>query len=210
MRPERSTPGPGRAASRWGRVPAVLVTTAAALLLFGVGVPAASAHDELVATAPVPGSELPDAPRQVELEMSEVPQALGTQVLVSGADGGPVSEGDVEVRGTTVVQPLRAGIAAGTYDVAWRVTSSDGHQLTGTFSFTVTGGTPAAGPAPTAAPDTADPETAAPVTADPDTADPVASGDDGGSSPSPALLVGGAGVLVTAAGLGVRRLRRRS
>ena len=195
-------------AARWRRGPAALVTAAvAALVLWGPGTPAAQAHDELVATVPAAGATAPTAPAQVELEMSGTPQPLGTQVLVSGPDGAPVSEGEVELRETTVVQPLRADLPAGAYTVAWRVTSADGHQLTGEFSFTVAeGAAPAGDPAPDApAPSTTD-ATATDAT---DATDATAT-DDSGSGVSPAVLGGGAALLAAGGVLGVRQLRRRS
>ena len=54
------------------------------------------------------------------------------------------------MRGTTVTQPLAGGLPAGAYTVEWRVTSADGHPLSGTFGFTVAQGAatqPAAGAA---------------------------------------------------------------
>jgi hypothetical protein len=212
MRADRSTsPVRDTARRRWW--PGALVTVAAAALaVLAAPAPAALAHDELVGISPAQGATVATASAQVELVMSAPPQALGTDVLVTGADGAAVPAGTVEVRGTTVVAPLPADLPAGTYTVAWRVISSDGHPLAGTSTFTL-----AAEPA---APETADAEPAAPGVTDPKPA-PVdevaasgsalaAAGQDGGSSPSPAVLAGGIGLLVLAAGLGARQLRRRS
>jgi methionine-rich copper-binding protein CopC len=113
------------------------VVPAAALLLLGAGTPAALAHDQLVATVPQAGTTAPTAPTRVELQLDGAPQALGTQVVVTAPDGTAVSLGEPGLRGSTVVQPLPDGLAGGVYTVAWRVTSSDGHPLSGSYSFTV-------------------------------------------------------------------------
>ena len=168
--------------------------TAAVLALLGAGTPAALAHDALVATTPAPDTTLDTAPAQVELELSGPPQALGTQVVVTAPDGAVVSQGEPELRGSTVVQPLAGGLPAGSYTVAWRVTSSDGHPLSGTSAFTV-----ARSAAPTAdpAPGVGGPSEAA-------TAQPV------GSSPGPGWIAAGAAAVVVAAGFVVLRSRRRA
>ncbi|MGY1652454.1 copper resistance CopC family protein [Geodermatophilus sp. SYSU D01119] len=190
-----------------GRGPAALVTAAvAALVLWGPGTPAAQAHDELVATVPAADATVPTAPAQVELQMSGTPQAVGTAVLVSGPDGTPVSAGDVELRDTAVVQPLRADLPAGAYSVAWRVTSADGHQLAGSFTFTVADG---AAPADTPATDTPAADSPAADSPATDPASAASPPDDEGSA-LPAVLLGSGGLLAAGAVLGVRQLRRRS
>ncbi|WP_324276691.1 copper resistance CopC family protein [Blastococcus brunescens] len=111
-------------------------------LLLGPGVTTASAHDALVAVTPADGGTLETAPEQVTLEFSGSPQELGTRVLVTAPDGRPVSDGPVELRDTTVSQALAADLPAGTYTVEWRVTSADGHPLSGTSTFDLAGGPP--------------------------------------------------------------------
>jgi methionine-rich copper-binding protein CopC len=121
----------------------------ATLVLLGWGMPAAWAHDELIATTPAADTTVPTPPGSVTLRFDEAVQALGTQVLVSGPDGAPLSrvEVEVEVSDATVVQPLPGDAPAGGYTVSWRVTSSDGHPLSGEFAFTVAKGTiPSAAP----------------------------------------------------------------
>ncbi|SNS11301.1 hypothetical protein SAMN06893096_10268 [Geodermatophilus pulveris] len=171
-----------------------VVLTAAVLALLGAGAPAARAHDELVATVPAADATVPVPPAQVELELGAPAQALGTRVVVTGPDGAVVSQGAVVVRGRTVVQPLATGPAGGVHTVAWRVTSADGHPVSGAFSFTVAGAPAAAGGPPDAGR-----AVAAPVPPPP--------------APSPGtgpLVAGAAGVVVAAAGLLLLRSRRRA
>ena len=60
--------------------------------------------------------------------------------------------------------PWPADIDAGTYQVAYRVVSADGHPVTGAITFTITGGAP---PTPTAAPTAATAASAAGTSASP-------------------------------------------
>lgn len=112
--------------------------TAAVLTSVAVVVPAttASAHDQLTGTDPEDGATV-QAPDRVELTFSGAVGDLGTQVTVTGPDGGSVVEGDPEVDGAVVEQGLVDDLPAGDYAVAWRVTSEDGHPISGDFSFSV-------------------------------------------------------------------------
>jgi len=143
MTPPRALPPGGRPAvgRGWARAP---LLAALATLFLGLGVAPAQAHDALVASSPLGGAVLPTAPPAVQLEFSGTPLPLGTEVLVVGPDGRPVSAGNAEIRGTTVVQRLSEDLPAGAYAVEWRSASSDGHALTGTLDFSVTAGAPAA------------------------------------------------------------------
>jgi len=186
-----------------------LPTTALAVLLgtglgLGAGVAAvtgtavsASAHDRLESTDPADGATLPAAPDHVALVMSSDPLGLGTQVQVTGP-AGVVSTGSTAVVDNTVTQALAADRPAGTYTVQWRITSSDGHPVSGSFAFTATAatGTPspsatgsstATGSAPAAAPSPSSPA-----------ADPL--GATGSSSP---LLAAGVVALAVLAVVGI-------
>ena len=145
-----------------------------ACLVAAVGLSAApaTAHDELVGTTPADGSTVDVAPDQVVLTFTEPAVALGTQVVVTGPDGSNLATGDVQLVGSTVVQALADLRPAGAYRVDWRVTSDDGHPVTGTFAFTATGSVPP--------PTTPLATTAAPTTVPPATA---------GTAPTPSVTV---------------------
>ena len=129
-----------------------LVALVAALALTVAGAGPAAAHNRLVSSDPSDGASLPRTPDAVVLTFQEPAMSLGTQVLVTGPDGG-AADGPVELVDASVRQPLLAGAPAGTYTVDWRVTSADGHPITGRLAFT--SGAPGAGrypgPAPTSA-----------------------------------------------------------
>jgi LPXTG-motif cell wall-anchored protein len=136
-----------------GRRPRALAVALAvsAMLMGGAG--AAEAHDELIGTSPAAGSSVAVVPARVTLTLSQPALAVGTLVIVKGPDG-PVQTGKARLVDNTVTQRLRPGSPAGRYTVAWRTTSSDGHPVSGTFSFTAAKAspgvsTPATSPAPT-------------------------------------------------------------
>ena len=124
-----------RFGNRW-RPRALAVVLAAAALLVGAAT-AAQAHNALEGTSPADGSTVKVVPAQVELTFNEPALAVGTEILVSGP-GGPVQSGAAVLVNNTVSENLRSGSPAGKYKVVWRVTSADGHPVTGTFSFTAT------------------------------------------------------------------------
>lgn len=173
----------------------------------------AAAHDRLESTNPGDGATLDTAPDAVVLTMSSPPLALGTQVQVTGPDG-VVSSGAPSVVDDTVTQPVPGERPAGDYEVRWRVTSSDGHPVSGSFTFTTTSaaGTPTAapttpahsGPAPTGPSPAPSAGASTPATLDP--SDPVPGGSRGG-------LLGVAAVVVVVLGgvggvIGYRRRQR--
>ena len=177
-----------------------LLLAALTALFLGAGTGSAQAHDTLLGSTPATDASVTTAPATVELEFSNQPVPLGTEVLVVGPDGETVSAGPAEIRGTTVVQQLAEQLPAGAYAVEWRSTSSDGHALAGGYGFTVTAGTPPSTAAGT--PSAAPLEAAGAGTAAPD-----------GDGPSVGLLLAGAlavGAIGAVALLLTRRLRSRS
>ena len=193
----------------------VAVAGIAALGLVGLAT-SASAHDALVSTSPADGATVPVAPDFVALAYTEAPKALGTEISVAAPDGNIVSDGAAELVGTTVRQHLIANRPAGAYTVSWRVTSADGHPVSGTFGFTAqeaTGvpvestSTPSP-PAQSSPPTLSSPlsvatgsETVAPATVPPR--------DEGGGDVPLALGVGAGLVLVGGVIAGVLLVRRR-
>ena len=130
------------------------VLSAVAVTLIATAVPA-SAHDVLRSTNPADGTVVDRLPDRVVLTFDEPALAIGTEVVVTGP-AGPVSDGPPQLVDAEVRQPVRAG-PAGRYTVLWRVTSADGHPVSGTFAFTTQQGSaasPTATPGTTTAPST--------------------------------------------------------
>lgn len=190
-------------APRRRTLPALLATAllAAAALL----VPAlpAAAHDELVSTDPSADTVLEALPAEITFTYSAdvLTDPGATVVQVTDASGASLTSGAPVVDGSTVVQPL-AGPASGAVSVLWRVVSSDGHPIDGSFSFTVPAAaptptataTPTSSPAPSASQTTA--ESAAPTSTPDATAVPADTASE--ASPLPWILLVVALVLVAA------------
>jgi copper resistance protein C len=107
----------------------------AALTLVVVGAAPAAAHNRIVGSDPADGATLARTPSAVVLTFNEPAIAMGTRIAVTGPDG-PVGVGTPQLVDSTVTQPLAGGAPAGRYTVDWRVTSADGHPITGVLAFT--------------------------------------------------------------------------
>ncbi|PTR25600.1 hypothetical protein C8K36_10630 [Rhodococcus sp. OK519] len=111
-----------------------------AMLATLLGAGTASAHSAVIASTPANGSEIAAAPDRVSLTFNEALQAkFATLTVVGpGEDRALWSKGDPTVQGDTVSVPLEGLGPAGVYTIAYRVTSADGHPVSGTQTFTLT------------------------------------------------------------------------
>ncbi len=78
-------------------------------------------------------------PRAWSLTFTEAPLSIGTQVVVTGPSGA-VRPGAPTINGRVVTQAIAPSAPAGSYTVTYRVTSDDGHPVTGSFAFVATTG----------------------------------------------------------------------
>lgn len=202
-----SLPSPARGLAALGAAAALGIASL-------VAAPVAMAHDSLASSTPGDGTTITNAPEAVSLGFSEPPLELGAQVVVTAPDGRVVTQGSPQVAGNDVVQGLAPDRPAGTYTVDWRVTSSDGHPIEGTVTFTAQS---AVGASPAASSASTSPSSPAPATstleasASPSTA-PASAEDDGGSGISGATWAWtvAAGAAGAAVGVLLVRARRRS
>ncbi len=114
----------------------------AALLLASVVTVAACgialAHTFPVATDPAQNASLATGPERVSATFNETLQSAFAAMTVVGPDGNIWSSGEPAVQGAVLsvgVSPLGP---AGRYTVNYRVTSADGHPVSGSWSFTLT------------------------------------------------------------------------
>ncbi len=113
--------------------------------------PVAAAHAARVATDPADNAVVETGPERVSATFNEELQTTFAAMSVVGPDGHLWSSGDPTVRGAVVGIDLRPLGPAGVYTVNYRVTSADGHVVSGSWSFrltvpgTGTPGPPAAG-----------------------------------------------------------------
>lgn len=133
-----------RAAARPNSILALVASALLALAVIALGstvlAPAALAHDTLLSSDPEDGAVLETSPEQITLSYSAELLTVSPVIRVVDADGETVLEEAPEITGTEAVLPLEGGLAPGSYEVLWRVVSSDGHPIEGTLAFEVTGG----------------------------------------------------------------------
>lgn len=230
-----------RAAARPNSILALVASALLALAAIALGstvlAPAALAHDTLLSSDPEDGAVLETSPEQITLGYSADLLKVSPLIRVVDDQGATVLEQAPEITGPDAVLPLKGGLAPGSYEVLWRVVSSDGHPIEGSFSFEVTGGNgtlgadsgAAGGAASSAASDggaagSADPASttepsasdAGGATASPGAgadaatdADAVVGAEEGTGLPLP-LLIGGAVILLLAIAAAVATVLRSS
>nr|WP_088973483.1 copper resistance CopC family protein [Micromonospora siamensis] len=179
------------------RVTAILTALLTTLLL----VPAApaAAHNSLQSAAPAQDARLTAAPTSVTLRFLQRLDPQFTTIVLSDADRRKVPTGAPAVDGTAGSVTVEEPLVNGTYTVAYRVVSADGHPVQGSYRFTV------ADPAASAA----SPPPPATATRSGGPASPVAAGEGGDGGPPAVLLAAGAVAVVAVAGAALLLLRRR-
>ncbi|MDI3317859.1 MAG: copper resistance protein CopC [Bacillota bacterium] len=144
------------------RLAALLLAVALAAF---VPLQAVSAHAHLVRSDPAPGSVLDHSPAAVTATFGEEIEPSFSSMTVVDAGGHPVTSGPSHVlAGNRSMQvPLKPDLPPGVYTVDWQNLSSDGHKLSGSFTFRVAsssasgsgsasaGSTPPTGAAPASA-----------------------------------------------------------
>ena len=120
---------------------ALLRMLATTLVIVGItvtGTGQALAHTVLTASDPPANATLSAGPSRVSATFNEEPQTNFAAMTVVGPDGNLWSSGDPEVHGEVVSVDMRPLGPSGKYTVNYRVTSDDGHVVSGSWAFTVT------------------------------------------------------------------------
>lgn len=175
----------------------VLLLLFTALAGLTIGVLPASAHSRLLSITPADGAMLPSSPTEVVLTFNEPVNPEFVAVRVTDSEGGDVVGAKATADGAKVTLAVGAPIAAGTYNIVYRVVSADSHPISGSTHFTITGdpqapaassGTAsgAATPSPTASSSVASPPAASAATGG-DTA--AGNGDESGGTPEWVWLI---------------------
>jgi methionine-rich copper-binding protein CopC len=186
----------------------LLLAITAVLAVLAPAAPA-WAHNSLAEAVPAENAKLAESPASVRLRFLQKLNPQSTTVTVTGTDGKPVAASKPSVSAATATIKFTGALPNGTYAVAYRVASHDGHTVQGTYRFTVADPTPPTSAAPSPAPTEASPPPSA-VPAPASTAPLVEAADDG-AGPGTAgtvLIVGGVLVLAAAAGFVIARRRR--
>ena len=175
--------------------PAALAALFAALLaaLLALGAPA-QAHDTLLESDPADGATLETSPEAITLTFSADVLEVSPLVRITDVSGEQLAEITPSIDGPVATATLEEPLPAGTSTVQWRVVSSDGHPIEGTFGVTVeqdaaaeeTTEAPAEESSP--AEESAPAETTAPAEED-EQATAEAAEEESGSSMTPLLIV---------------------
>lgn len=202
-------------------LPRRLLLLLAALLIATASVIAtaapAAAHDRLLGSDPAAASTVEQLPTTLSLTFSAAiaTDAGASEVQVTDAAGTPLVDGAPVIDGPILAQPLTPVTAAGPVTVLWKVVSSDGHPISGEFTFTVASMPPDPTPTPTPTETPADTPSATSAPETPtETATPAPTdGESASDSASyvPWIIVAVLGALVVAATayLIASRARRR-
>jgi len=111
------------------------------LLSFAMPIPTAYAHASLILANPAVDSNLAKLPTHVEIEFDGNLIPLGgarTNVLqVQDSRGKNIDAGNSKVAGPILEVDIKDRTGEGTFTVSWRVVSSDGHPVEGSYQFSV-------------------------------------------------------------------------
>lgn len=196
-----------------------LITTLATVLLgagltLAVATPA-QAHDELVSSYPEAGSTITGSPAEITLSFSGelIAGMQSGAVEVITPDGQNIATDAPSEDGTSITQHLAQNPPAGLFTVRWKVVSSDGHPISGEYTYTVAP-TDAVPSSPAATPSTA-PQTPAPTATETSADNGYGGETSGGGDAFPivavvggVIILGGALVIVLMVGRDRRRRDR--
>ncbi|ASW54832.1 copper resistance CopC family protein [Plantactinospora sp. KBS50] len=180
----------------------------------------AAAHTALLRSTPAADSRLSTAPKQITLEFLQSLDPAYTTIVLSDANRQRVPTGAPAVEGTKGTVTIDRPLGNGSYTVAYRVVSSDGHPVQGSYSFAVADPAASATPDSAAATDApagtdatgaavADGAASGPAEAASGPAEATAAGSGGSGGTTLAMLAAGIAVAVAAGAAGFL-LRRRT
>lgn len=185
------------------RTKRIVVAVIALLVAFSLIVPAL-AHSQLVDSDPADGATL-DTTDTVSLTFNEDINPDFVTLVVTDPAGDDVTDGDPAVDGPVLTSSIKP-TANGAHTVTYRVVSQDGHTVSGTVTFTLTGvPTPEPTPTPT---QTATPEPAETPTPVATTDEPVAEGSGFTLSLGVGLTLGVLALAAVGAFVGYRAARQ--
>ena len=187
--------------------PAALAALFAALLaaLLALGAPA-QAHDTLLESDPADGATLETSPEAITLTFSADILEVSPLVRITDESGEQLAEITPSIDGPVATATLEEPLPAGTSTVQWRVVSSDGHPIEGTFEVTVEQDAAAEETTEASAEESSPAEESAPAE-EGEQATAEAAEEESGSSMTPLLIV--LGVAVVGAVVAVLLIMRR-
>jgi methionine-rich copper-binding protein CopC len=176
--------------------------TAVALLLLPAA--PAAAHNTLRTATPAKNAQLSESPKQITLEFMQKLNPAFTTITLSESAQQRMATSEPAVSGTKGTVTIDQPLPNGTYTVAYRVVSADGHPVQGSYRFTV------ADPAAAASPKATTPVTATSAAAPPTaSASPASSALPSADGSRTITLIGGGVVLAAIIAGGAVVLTRR-
>ena len=151
----------------------------------------AAAHDALARAVPAADETVTTELSSVTLTFSETPLAEFANAIalnVTDPAGTSITTGAPVAEGTTLSVPVEV-TEAGLHTVTWQSVSSDGHTISGTYTFTYAGPVAAAAPT-TPAPAASTPAASPSATAEPTAPDPTQTAAGPASTNSIPLIIG--------------------
>ncbi|MFI6064280.1 copper resistance protein CopC [Micromonospora sp. NPDC051227] len=117
-------------------------------VLVAVLIPAgpAWAHNSLKTATPARDATVPSAPTEVTLEFMQRIDPVFTTIVLTDAAKRKLPTGEPVVTGAKTTVQVTDTLPNGTYTVAYRVVSVDGHPVQGSYPFTVADPTSSAAP----------------------------------------------------------------
>ena len=130
------------------RPTAVRLGAAVLAVLVAVLIPAspAWAHNSLQTATPARDATVPSAPTEVTLEFMQRLDPAFTTIVLTDAAKRKLPTGEPVVTGAKSTVQVTDTLPNGTYTVAYRVVSVDGHPVQGSYPFTVADPTSSAAP----------------------------------------------------------------
>lgn len=118
----------------------LIATTLLTIAALAVSTLPATAHDTLIDSLPAQDATITAPVRSIVLTFNAQTLPTGSRVVVKASDDSIVADGSGNIDQHKVILPLEPALEVnGTYTVAWRVVSSDGHPIQGGYTFTVSG-----------------------------------------------------------------------
>ena len=130
---------------RWGRA-AGLVALVGWLVAWLLAAPA-TAHGDLVGGSPGPGDDVRPGGTVIQLEFADLDPEQRAYIAVAGPDDAPIPVGRASITGESMVCARSEPLEQGVHTLDYSATSTDGHRLSGRFTFEVSsdGSAPATG-----------------------------------------------------------------
>ncbi|WP_171055478.1 copper resistance CopC family protein, partial [Nonomuraea sp. KC401] len=126
------------------RIRKAALAALACLLVLALPAAPAHAHDKLKSSSPAKDAEVSSVE---EIELEYTASVKFPFIVLHDAAGGQITLGEPETDGPKVSAAVPEPLAPGSYVIAWRVVSSDGHPIEGEIPFTVKGEATSSAPA---------------------------------------------------------------